>query len=68
MQTMADENKLRQILKDAIVEAVQERKDIFYDLIAEIIEDIAMANAIKEGENSEKVSRDEVFAILEGQL
>ncbi len=63
---MADENRLRQLLKEAIIEAVQEQKDIFYDLIAEIIEDIAMANAIREGENTEKATREEVFSILEG--
>jgi len=66
MQIMADENRLRQLLKEAIIEAVQEQKDIFYDLIAEIIEDIAMANAIREGENTEKATREEVFSILEG--
>jgi len=67
MQTIADDNRLRKIIKEALIEAVQERKDIFYDLISEIIEDIAMTNAIRDGEKTEKVSREEVFSILEGQ-
>ncbi len=33
-----DENKLKEILKTAIVEVIQERKEIFSDLLAEIIE------------------------------
>jgi hypothetical protein len=32
-----DENKLKEILKTAIVEVIQERKEIFSDLLAEII-------------------------------
>jgi len=67
MQSVADENRLRQILKEAFIEAVQERKDIFYDIVFEVMEDIAVANAIREGENSEMISREEVFDILEGQ-
>ncbi|BAY48576.1 hypothetical protein SAMD00079811_62020 [Scytonema sp. HK-05] len=62
-----DENKLKEILKTAIVEVIQERKEIFSDLLAEIIEDIALEKAIKEGENTESVSREAIFKILDRQ-
>lgn len=57
MQAITDEDRLKQLLKEALIEAVQEQKGLFYDLIFEIIEDIAMANAIREGVNTEKVGR-----------
>jgi hypothetical protein len=43
---------------------VQEEKEMFSELLAEALEDIAMENAIKEGESSEIVSRDEIFKML----
>ncbi|NMG10387.1 MULTISPECIES: hypothetical protein [Brasilonema] len=62
-----DENKLKELLKTAILEVIQERKEVFSDLFAEIIEDIALEKAIKEGENTESVSREAIFKILDRQ-
>lgn len=59
-----DEIKLKEVLKIAIVEVLQEQKEIFSDLLAEIIEDIALEKAIKEGEKTELVSREGIFQIL----
>jgi hypothetical protein len=59
-----DEDKIKQIFKIALTEVIQEQKDVFSDLLAEIIEDIALEKAIKEGENTETVSREAIFKIL----
>ena len=59
-----DETKLKELLKTAIFELVQEEKEVFSELFAEVIQDIGMENAIKEGENTEVVSREEIFKIL----
>lgn len=59
-----DDIKLKQLLKSAIVELLEKRKEIVYDLLAEIIEDIALEKAIQEGENTEPVSREAIFKIL----
>ncbi|MCL1470051.1 hypothetical protein [Argonema antarcticum] len=59
-----DETKLKELLKTAIFELVQEEKKLFSQLFAEVLEDIGMENAIKEGENTEIVSREEIFKIL----
>ncbi len=63
-----DENKLKELLKMALFELMQEKKEIFSELFAEILEDVGMENAIKEGENTEIVSREEIFKILNRQL
>jgi len=60
-----DETKLKELLKAAIVELLQEQQEEFSEILAEALEDIAMKNAIKEGENSETVSRDAIFKILQ---
>jgi hypothetical protein len=62
--TLIDEAKLKEALKSAIVEILEERKDLVRDLLEESLEDIALALAIEEGEQSELVSRNEVFNAL----
>ena len=62
-----DEEKLKDLLKSALVEALEEHRDLVQDMVEEAIEDIALARAIEQGLGSESVSRDEVFAILEGR-
>jgi hypothetical protein len=63
-----DEYKIKEIFKQAIIEVLQDRKDLIYDLFAEVLEDFALVNAIKEGESTEPVSREYVFKILEGAI
>ena len=63
--TTLDENRLKALFKQAMVELLEERKDVFYDLFAEVIEDAALVNAIREDEASEPVSRSEILRILE---
>lgn len=64
--TLIDEAQLKEALKAAIVEVLEERKDLVRDLLEEALEDIALARAIEEGEQTELVTRDEVFKALEG--
>jgi hypothetical protein len=61
-----DEEKLKDILKLALVEALEEHRDLVQDIVEEAMEDFALARAIEQGLASESISRDEVFAILEG--
>jgi hypothetical protein len=63
--TSIDEAKLKEALKSAIEEILEERKDTVRDLFEEAIEDIALARAIDEGEQSAIVTRDEVLKTLE---
>lgn len=63
--TLFDEAKLKEALKSAIVEILEERKDLVREVLEEALEDIALARAIEEGEQSELVTRDEVFKALE---
>jgi hypothetical protein len=67
MEICVDENRLKELMKDAFVEVFDERKEVIYEILAEVIEDIALARAIKEGEATKSVSRDEIFGIIKGR-
>lgn len=62
-----DEEKLKGLFKAAIIEVLEERGDLLRKVFEEALEDIALARAIEEAEESPNVSREEVFAILEGE-
>lgn len=64
-QLSLSEEQLKDVMKAAILEIFQERRDLFQDLIVEALEDIALIKAIDEGKDSEPVSRETIFAILE---
>jgi hypothetical protein len=61
---LTNSEQVKDLFKQALLEILQEERELFYDLFAEIIEDMALVKAIKAGEESEVVSRDEVFALL----
>jgi hypothetical protein len=66
METVLEnEDRIKEIFKTAIVEILEERKDLFSDMFREVTEDIALAKAIEEGEKSPEVSRSAVFDVLE---
>ncbi len=60
-----DDGKLKVLLKQALIEALEERAELIRDLLSEAVEDIALSKAIKEGEGSQSISKDEVFQALE---
>jgi hypothetical protein len=63
-QLIANQNELKIIFKQALKELIIEDKEIFADLLAEVIEDMGLINAIKEGDDNQLVSRNEIFSIL----
>jgi len=66
METITDSGKLKEIFKQAIIEAIEEKKEAVHDLLVEALEDVAMIRAIQEGEDSGFAGRDEIFGILSG--
>ena len=65
MATTLDEAKLNELVKAAVIEALEERRDWVKDIVEEAMEDIGLARAIEEGLGGETVSRVEVFSLLE---
>jgi len=63
--TTIDENQTKLMLKEVLVELIEERRSEFSDIILEVIADGSLANAIREGRRGDFVEEEEVFAILE---
>jgi hypothetical protein len=65
MEVTIAEDRLKEVLKAAVVEVLEERGDLVREIVEEALEDLALARAIEEGEGSEVVGRDHVFGLLE---
>lgn len=53
----AGDESLKKLLKAALVEVLEARKDLLQEAIAEALEDVALARAIEQGEPTKSVSR-----------
>ena len=62
-----DEERLKDLLKSAVAEVLEEQRNLVREIVEEAMEDIALSRAIDQGRGSESASREEVFAILEGE-
>jgi hypothetical protein len=67
MDTLINQNQLKDLIKSALVEVLEERQDLIHDAVEQALEDIALLRAIEEGESSELIEREEVLEILEGK-
>jgi len=59
-----DERQIKDLLKQALSEVLQERKDLLEEVFAEVIEDIGLAKAINDGAASESVTKEEILKAL----
>ena len=66
MELTISEEQAKELLKRALVELMEEQRDLFYEVMLEAMEEIGLANAIREGRQDEFVSEDQVLAILKG--
>ena len=57
--------QLKDVIKTAILELFQDNRNEVYQLLSEIIEDIAMEKVIEEGQDTELISRNEIFSLVE---
>lgn len=64
METLVDDIKLKNLMKQALIEVIEEKREVVHDLLVEAMEDVAMIRAIQEGEDSGPAGRDEIFEIL----
>ncbi len=59
-----EERRLKSLLKDAVVEVLQERHDLLRVAVQESLEEVAMLKAIQDGEKTRLTSRKRVFQQL----
>ncbi len=67
MELTLNEMQAKSLLKEVVLELVQEKRDWFFEVMVEALEEIGLANAIQEGRRNEFVDERQITAILEGQ-
>lgn len=58
---------MKQALKEALTETLHEQRGLLHEVFAEVLEDFAFSEAIREGRETERVERNEIFDVLEGR-
>jgi hypothetical protein len=61
------ESNLKQMLTDALAETLREQRELLQEVFADVFEELALAEAIREGRKSKPAARKEVFGILQGK-
>ncbi len=58
MEALLDDSKLKNLMKQAIIEAIEEKKEMVHDILVEAMEGAAMIRAIRDGEDSGPADRE----------
>jgi len=59
-----DKATLKLALKEALAETLQEQRALFHEVFAEVLEDFALVEAIRKGQQTKSRTREEVFRLL----
>lgn len=62
----ADRQDLKATLKEALVEILREQRPLLQEVVAEALEDVLLAEAIQEGQQTKSASREKVFRMIRG--
>lgn len=62
MPLSIDDQRTKELLKEVMVEIIVEKRDFFYDIMLEAMEEIGLANAITEGGKDDFVSENSIFS------
>jgi hypothetical protein len=67
MELTINEKQAKALLKEVLIELLEEERDLFFEVMLEAIEEIGLANAIREGRQNEFVSEEQILAVLRSQ-
>ena len=68
MELTVSDEKMKDFMKEIMTEMIKERKDFFYEIILEAMEEVALADAIMEGRKDEFVNEDRILEVLEERV
>jgi hypothetical protein len=64
METSINPDQLKDLIKAAVAEVLEERREWLHEAVEEALEDVALARAMEESESTELIEREEVFKLL----
>ena len=62
--TAVEERRIKVLLKDAVVEVLEERQDLLRGALQESLEDMALLKAVQQGQRTRLTSRRKIFQRL----
>jgi esterase/lipase len=65
MESLINEEKTKELLTEILIEMLQTKREVFYEIVLEALEEIGLANAIIEGRKDDFVSEEEIMTILD---
>jgi hypothetical protein len=65
MELTINEKQAKALLKEVLIELLEEERDLFFEVMLEAIEEIGLANAIREGRQNEFVSEEQIQGIAQ---
>lgn len=66
MELTISDDKTKELLTEILIKMMQDKRELFYDIVLEALEEVGLANAIREGRQNEFVAEAEIFEMLEG--
>ena len=63
IQDVEDE-KMKNLIKESLLEFIETRRALFIDLLADAMEDIGLFQAMNEGDSGTLVTREKIFEYL----
>jgi hypothetical protein len=67
MQLILDDDKTKQLLTEVLVELLQQKREVFYDIVLDALEEVGLAKAIQAGDETEFVDEAEIASVLTGE-
>lgn len=65
MEPIINEEKTKEMLREILADMIKNKKDVFYEIISEALEETCLANAIKEGRKNQFVHEDTIMRLIE---
>ncbi len=65
MEMIISDDKIKEVVQETIIQMIRENREGFYESILEALEEIGLANAIKEGRKGKFVSENRIMKALE---
>jgi hypothetical protein len=66
MELTISDKKTKELLTEVLIEMMQQKREVFYEIFLDALEDVGLANAITEGRQDDFVGEDKIISILEG--
>ncbi len=67
VQKEMDEARLKTIVRETVIEVLDERREYFSEIMRDVFEDMALLRAMEEADEEGEVSRDEIMKILRSE-